>query len=245
MAEDESSAVGVVSIEDQEQSLPEVAETVIEEPTGEVVEDEEAQEIGVREAAQRLGRRRAPKRAAETSPELSPEDDFEEPVARPPRKAAPLKKTTLAKQKQPKPPRIKQKKPPSERKKKKNDDQAGAPIPVKVQRFTKVRRRRDNESDDEDILNSDIPHTSRSGVNAVDFLGHTCERVIGSSTNKLQEALQNSQDPEEKKILKVKLKALDAFQQEQETRLLEHVRVNARFTSRYWQLTFEFSDDCN
>lgn len=214
-----------ISVEDPAagESVLEVAETVIDEPTADAeAEDNQAQQIDDREAAQRLGRKRTSRRQVATSPELSPDDASEVLVAKRPRKAFPLKMKSPTKQKQPKAPRPKQSKPAGERKRK-SDNEAGPPIPVKIQRFTKLRRRRDDGSDDEDILNSNIPHTSRTGVNAVDFLAHTCERIIGTSVNKIQEAIMNSQDAAAKKELRVKLRALEAFQQELRTRLLEHV----------------------
>lgn len=205
-----------------DESIPEVAETVIDESTGSVdAEEEEAQEVDDREAAQRLVHKRPSRRMPVPSPELSPDDASEEPVAKRPRKAPPPKKSP-AQQKQPKAPRAKQNKPATERKRKK-EDEAGPPIPVKIQRFTKRRRRRDDDSDDDDILNSTIPHTNRTGVNAVDFLAHTCERTIETSVNKIKEGITNSQDAAEKKELRVKLRALEAFQQELQTRFLEHV----------------------
>lgn len=222
-AEDIAGADVSAEIPAADESIPEVAETVIDEPTGSVdVEDEEAQEIDDREAAQRLVHKRQLRRVPVPSPELSPDDASEEPIAKRPRKAPPPKKKSPAQQKQPKDPRAKQNKPATERKKK-NEDEAGPPIPVKIQRFTKRRRRRDDESDDDDILNSTIPYTTRPGVNAVDFLAHTCERTIETSVNKIKEGIMNSQDAAEKKELRVKLRALEAFQQELQTRFLEHV----------------------
>lgn len=207
-----------------EEIVPEVAETVIDEPTvdAEEAEDDQVEEVEDREAAQRLGRKRAPRKTAATSPEFSPDDASEELVIQRPRKGPLLKRKSPAKQRQSKAPRPEKSKAASEGKRKK-DDEAGPPIPVKVQRFTRLRRRRDDGSDDEDILNSNIPHTRRAGVNAVDFLAHTCERIIGGSINKIQEAITNSQDTAEKKEWRVKLRALEAFLQELRTRLLEQV----------------------
>lgn len=222
-AEESGDAELSVKIPAAEESALEAAETVVNEPTVNAgAEDEEAQEIDDREAAQRLGRKRVPKRMPVASSELSLDDASEEPVAKRPRKAPPLKKKSPAKQRQPKAPRPKQSKPASERNRK-NDNEADPAIPVKIQRFTKLRRHRNDGSDDEDILNSNIPHTSRTGVNAVDFLAHTCERTIETSVKKIQEAIMTSQDAAEKKELRVKLRALEAFQQELGTRLLEQV----------------------
>lgn len=205
-----------------EESAPEVTETVIDEPAADAEpEPEEAEEVDDREAARRLGRKRPPQRMTVASPELSPGEDLEEPAPKRPRKAA-LPKTGPAKKRQPKAPRAKQKEPAPGRKSKKVDA-SGPPVPVKIQRFTRLRHRGNDDSDDEDILNLDIPHANRLGVNAVDVLAQICEDIIKSRVDHFREELSNAQDAAARKELKVKLWALEAFQEELRTRLLEHV----------------------
>lgn len=226
-----------------EESVLEVAETVVDEPTIDdaEAEDEHAQETNDREAAQRLGRKR-PRRLPSVSPGLSPDDVSEELVAKRSRKERPPKRSP-AKQRQPKVPRAKPNNPAPSRKRK-NDIEAGPPVPVKVQRYTRVRRRGDNDSSDEDILNSDIPHANRAGVNAVDFLAQVCEKIINSSVDKTKEGIMNAEDAATKKELRVKLRALEAFQEGLRTRLLEHVSHHAEPTVVSHLLT-HLADDCN
>lgn len=203
-------------------SAPEVADTVIDEPMAEAeAEPEGAEEIDDREAARRLGRKRPPRRMTATSPELSPDEASEEPVAMRPRKAAPSTRSP-ATQRQPKAPRAKQKEPAPARKRK-IDEASGPPVPVTIQRFTRVRRRGNDESDDEDILNLDIPHANRVGVNAVDVLAQICEDIITKRVDQFKEESRNAQGTAAKRELRVKLWALEAFQAHLRTRLLEHV----------------------
>lgn len=204
-----------------EESTLEVAETVVE------ADDEPGQEVKEREAAQSLGKKR-PRGIPSASPELSPDDIKEQPLAKRPRKKRPPKNNP-AKQRQPKVPRAKPEKPTPARKRK-NDIEAGPPVPVKVQRFTRLRRREDNVTGDDAVLNSDIPYANRAGVNAVDFLAQVCEKTIDNTVEKIKEGTANADDAATKRELRVKLRALQAFKEELRTRLLEHVGHHAEPT---------------
>lgn len=210
----------------QDAGLPEVAETVIEEPTAaDSPEVDEAREIDDREAARRLGRKRPRRSIPAPSPELASEDAAEEPepIAKRPRREAPpkKKKKSPAKQRQPKAPRVKQSEPES-RRKSKGDAAGGPPVGIAIQRFTRIRRHVD-DSDDEDVLNTMTTYSSRDGVNAIDVLSQMCGEIIGATLKTFKEAFREAQDAPTKKELRVKISALGAFQEELRTRLLEHV----------------------
>lgn len=235
----------------QDEDAPEVAETVIEEePTvaeSPEVEVDEAREIDDREAARRLGRKRSRRSLPAPSPEIEAEDEAaveEEPVAKRPRRekeAAARKrkrKTSPVRQRQPKAPRAKQAKPkPQSRRKSRkgnqqddNEDDEDSPaeaprVGIAVQRFAG-----NNDSDDEDVLNSFKPHSDRNDVNAIDLLAQLCEEVIGATLKRFKKSSEEAEDAPTRKELKVKVSALRAFQEELRTRLLEHVSRRSTFS---------------
>lgn len=210
-----------------EQNVPEVAETVSDGTAKKVTagaeenDDQQAQEVSDRNAAIDLGRKRQRRNVPASSPELSPDEALEEPVAKRPRAVAPRKKSP-AQQRQPKPPRTKAKKPrTTERQKQRGVDERPA-VPVTVQRFTRLRHH-DGSPDDDDPLDLDIPFANRSGVNAVDVLAQICEEIIGRSVRKQLDALTNTEDTAAKKEHRIKYRALEAFQEQLRTQLLEQV----------------------
>lgn len=120
-----------------------------------------------------------------------------------------------------------------------DEDEAAAGndvIPIVVQRYTRptaaLRRRQRQGADaagsdeDEDVLlqGAEIPYADRTGVNAVDVLTQMCEEVIDATLGKLQRAGEEAPSQAVRKEYRVKLRALEAFQEELRTRLLEHVR---------------------
>ncbi|ORY55474.1 uncharacterized protein BCR38DRAFT_461984 [Pseudomassariella vexata] len=173
-----------------------------------IEEAEEAEEIDANETARRIGRKRlreSPSRGE--SPELH--------EARPAKKHRQKRmQESPAKQSQPKA----QKNKPKATRRRQSD---GEHIPITVQRYTK-RQRHDEDDTDADILNSEIPFTNRGGVNVVDVLSQMCDEVIESNLVTLQEAIANAQDAATKREYRTKLRALEAFQEELRTRLLEH-----------------------
>lgn len=206
----------------QEDISAEVAETVVDESN--VIpgdEAEEAQEINDTEAALRIGRKRPRRSEPAVSPELSP-DSPDHAVVKRVRKAPPATRNSPAKQRQPKAPRAKSNKPAAPRKKR-DEDTAGA-VAIEIQRFTQPKPQADDDdSGDEDPLNSTIPYASRSGVNAVDVFAQMCKEIMGKSVDKIKEGIRTAEDAAAKKELRVKLLALQAFREEVRTRLLEHV----------------------
>ncbi|RYP07178.1 hypothetical protein DL765_009252 [Monosporascus sp. GIB2] len=176
-------------------------------------DDEQAEEIDAHEAARRIGRKRpraSPPR--EESPELASErvEDVEPAKKRRQKRA----QQSPAKQAQPKPQKPKGK--PSVRRR--NDGEA---IPITVQRYTKHAHLNEDDTD-ADILNSDIPFANRGGVNVIDVLAQMCDEVIESSLETLHQAAAQAADSAAKKEFRTKLRAIEAFQEELRTRLLEH-----------------------
>jgi hypothetical protein len=207
-------------------------------------EGDVAEEIDDNEAAKRLGRKRPRHSIRPPSPEVedyteegdAPEEptqedgqiDEPEPTRKRRRKHA---SRSPAQQKQPskKPKPAPQPKRPNGRRKKDKeaavrDEEEHEAVQVTVQRFTKQRPSLQAEDDsDTDILNTDIPFASRSGVNPVDVFAQACEEVIEQSLERLEAAVEAADDRPAKKELRVKMRALEAFREEISTRLLQHV----------------------
>ncbi|RYP92129.1 hypothetical protein DL770_001790 [Monosporascus sp. CRB-9-2] len=196
----------------QSKSPPQAPDHVGEVPQSDA-DDEQAEEIDAREAARRIGRKRpraSPVR--EESPELTSERVKDvEPAKKRRQKRA---QQSPAKQAQPKSQKPKGK--PSARGR--NDGEA---IPITVQRYTKHAHLNEDDTD-ADILNSDIPFVNRVGVNVIDVLAQMCDEVIESSLETLHQAAAQAPDSAAKKEFRTKLRAIEAFQEELRTRLLEH-----------------------
>ncbi|KAJ0108913.1 hypothetical protein J7T55_005456 [Diaporthe amygdali] len=205
-----------------ESEIEEVEESVVDQTAADDAVETQAEEVDDREAARHLGRKRR-RRDKAASPELMSEEVIDEPSAKRSRAVPPPKpkKRSPAKQKQPKMPRAKPSKQTSAHRKK-SGDAAQQPISVKIQRFTKPRRIDEDDPEADDILNTEIPFANRGGVNAVDVLAQMCEELISTSLQNLKDNFDNAQDAATKKELRVKLRALEAFQEELRTRFLEH-----------------------
>ncbi|XXH05553.1 hypothetical protein Hte_011984 [Hypoxylon texense] len=189
------------------------AEEEAQEAEADEEEVEAAEEVDVQTAARRIGQKR-PRVSSphEQSPELG---SREIESARPAKKSKKQVQTSPAKQSQPKAPKTKNKASATRRR---SDGEA---IPITVQRYTK--RMHLNEDDtDADILNAEIPFANRGGVNVIDVLSQVCDEVIDSSLETLQGAAVNANDAATKREFRTKLRALEAFQEELRTRLLEH-----------------------
>ncbi|KAI0895805.1 hypothetical protein F4806DRAFT_70313 [Annulohypoxylon nitens] len=200
--------------------VQEIEEEVQEEGAEEGAEEAEpdndgpAEEIDVQTAARKIGRKRpraSPPR--EASPELHSQAAEE---TRPRKKSRQQRvRNSPAIQSHPKPPKTKKNKAATRRR------SEGEPIPIVVQRYTKRTHRNENDTD-ADILNAEIPFSNRGGVNVIDVLSQVCDEVIESSLEKLHEAGANAKDAPTRREFRTKLRALEAFQQELRTRLLEH-----------------------
>ncbi len=197
-----------------------VPEPIEEEPEPEPeleldAENEQAEEIGDHEAARQIGRKRpraSPARGE--SPELN---------AGPIGNAEPAKKKRQKRTQQASP--AKQAQPKAQKPKPRRSigrQGDGEAIPIIVQRYT--QRAHINEDDsDADILGADIPFANRGGVNVIDVLAQVCEEVIESNLETLHKATVQAADSATRKEYRTKLRALEAFQEELRTRLLEQV----------------------
>lgn len=197
----------------------EVEESVVDQTAAaDHLEAEEAQAVDDTRAARHLGRKRhRGSKPVTSSGSISKIQVAKSPRIVPSRKP---KQKSPARQRQPRAPRAKSNKQSSARARK-NRDVTDLPISVKIQRFTKSRCHDEDDPEAEDILNAEIPFANRSGVNAVDVLAQMCEELVNSSLHKLQETFNNAQDAATQKELRVKLRALEAFQEELRTRFLE------------------------
>jgi hypothetical protein len=111
-----------------------------------------------------------------------------------------------------------------------NDEDGERPsgsVPVTVQRFAKPRRAPEAVEDEDepiaDLINEEIPFANRGGVNAVDVLSKLCEELIEAYMDKLEERGRAAEDAATRREQKTMYRALEAFQEELRTRLLEHV----------------------
>jgi hypothetical protein len=116
---------------------------------------------------------------------------------------------------------------------------AGSPIPVTVHRLTRPLVY-DEEEADADILNAEIPHTKRGGVNAIDVLSQICQEIVGAGLDTLEDGGSSCEDPALRREYKTKWRAVEAFGKELQTRLLEHVGISHLLI---WIHTETFIDD--
>lgn len=105
---------------------------------------------------------------------------------------------------------------------------AGGPVPVTVHRLTLPPLYDENESD-ADILNAEMPHMKRSGVNAIDVLTQVCQEIIGLHLNSLEQMGNRCEDTESRREYKTKWNAVEAFGKELQLRLLTQVRLSRLF----------------
>lgn len=188
------------------------------------VEDEQSDEgavaIDEKQAAKALGQKRPrPSTTAARSPELgseepteSDEDDIPEEPA--PKRKRPKTSISPATQRQPKR-KLKTKRPRNSDSSGGDDDQA---IEITVQRFVN-----NTVGDDDDELQAEIPFANRGGETVVDVFAQVCEEVISTKIAKLEQVARNSDDNDEKKECRIKIRAIGAYREELNSRLLQHV----------------------
>ncbi|KAM0335390.1 hypothetical protein ACHAQA_000435 [Verticillium albo-atrum] len=201
--------------------------------------DDVAEEISNQEAAKRIGGKRPRRLVRDPSPEASSIVDEEEPIEEEPHEEpAPKRRRTIAKaspaqQKQgQKKAAVADSKPqtkktqPKAAAKPRQPRVVGSPgegvIEIPVQRFTKRGRPAEGDDPDFDLISAEIPFSKRSGVNTIDVLAQMCDEIIESSLGTLREGVQRAPDPSAKKELRIKTRALEAFQAELEHRFLGH-----------------------
>ncbi|EXF85447.1 AT hook domain-containing protein [Colletotrichum fioriniae PJ7] len=192
-----------------------------------------AEEVGAKEAAQQLGRKRprtSPRRSSPEPDSTIAEEEQEEPVPKKRRKQA---QKSPAKQKQGRPKAASKSKAAStakvaspkaapKRRKKSGSDGVDEAVSIPVQRFTKRVQVAEGGDDEADVLAMDIPFAGRGGVNTVDVLTHMCDEIIETSIETLKEGVRNAQDASTKREHRVQQRALEAYQDELRTRLLQH-----------------------
>ncbi|KAK2743160.1 at hook motif protein [Colletotrichum kahawae] len=203
-------------------------ESLVEEEEPSQADDSVAEEVDANEAAQRLGRkrpRRSPRGPSAEQDSTLMDEDNDDPL---PKRRKKQTQASPAKQKQGRPKAAsKTKSPPKaapKRRKKKDSDAPGGDetVAIPVQRFTTKKTQAEGDDDDADILNSDIPFTSRGGVNTVDVLTTMCEEVLGTSLETLKEGMRNAEDAATKKERRVQMRALEAYREELRNRFLQH-----------------------
>jgi hypothetical protein len=183
-------------------------------------EIEQAEAIDDKQAAVLLEKnrgRRISRNLHTESPDLDSPEASRVPVARK-QKEKPRPDSSPAKQRHPKKQSSKSKSQTS----RKSKVRIGSPIPVTVHRLTRAPLYDEDELD-ADILNSEIPHTKRGGVNAIDVLSQICQEIIGAGLDTLEDGWNNCEDPALRREYRTKLRAVEAFGNELQTRLLEHV----------------------
>jgi hypothetical protein len=124
--------------------------------------------------------------------------------------------------KRPKPSPVAQRQPKTQKKQTSRASDARETVPVVVHRLTKAPVYAEDDPD-ADILNADIPFARRSGVSAVDVFSQLCEEVIDLGLTNLEEGGSNAEDQAVRREYRTKLRAVEGFQEELRTRLLELV----------------------
>ncbi|TEA15123.1 hypothetical protein C8034_v002574 [Colletotrichum sidae] len=196
-----------------------------------------AEEINVEEAAQRLGRKRPRTSLRRQSAEPDStivEEAPEEPL---PKRRRKQPQASPAKQKQgrPKGPpkttsnttsKTKSSSPkaaPKRRKQKGSDGTENEEtVSIPVQRFTKRATIAEGDEDDADVLNLEIPFVNRGGVNTIDVLSQMCDEIIGAALDTVKEGIRGANDAASKKEYRIKLRAVEAYQEELRNRFLQH-----------------------
>ena len=224
-------------------------------PAGENVETEEAEEISATEAAQVLGKRARQRK--EKSPELgsiaqngegvtsAPKAKRGRPVKSPAAQKQPVNQKLTAKRasisKQAKRLSEKSEKPAKKKQRRSQQatevstsqevaDEAKSTIDITIQRFVNWKTQaNDNDGNTEDPLHSNDPCEAPVGekVTVIDVLAQVCHEVAAHMLIQLGDIIDKTPDPKAKKILRIKMRAVEAYREELSSRLLQHV---SRFT---------------
>lgn len=95
----------------------------------------------------------------------------------------------------------------------------GSPIPVTVYRLTSKPDYDDDESDYE------IPVDKRADMNSMDVFNDLCQEIVSTSLDFIEEGGSNADDPASRREYRTKHRAVKAFGEELDSRLLSHVRL--------------------
>jgi hypothetical protein len=211
----------------------------LDEPSKASDEQEEAEAIDDEQAAVLLKNRG--RRISRSVPAESPSlDEVEAPISSIAKKHKGKARIDSSPVKQ-RHPKVKQnaRQPVSRKSGKRTKIRAGSPIPVTVHRLTRPLVY-DEEEADADILNAEIPHTKRGGVNAIDVLSQICQEIVGAGLDTLEDGGNSCENPALRREYKTKWRAVEAFGKELQTRLLEHVSISDLLI---WLHTETFTDD--
>ncbi|KAK1247334.1 hypothetical protein MKX07_002243 [Trichoderma sp. CBMAI-0711] len=108
--------------------------------------------------------------------------------------------------------------------KKRHSDQSegdGGTIEITVQRFVNLKKR-GNEADDEDPLQSEMAFVNHGGESVIDVFAQVCDEVISSTLEQFQEAASGAEDAAKKKEYRIKMRAIEAYREELKSRFLQH-----------------------
>ena len=209
-----------------------IAEVEVEET--EVIEPEEAEEIGEVEAAKVLGRKRPRRSLRSGSPELGNTEAEEEESLSKRRRGRPARTPVTQRQSAPKPkaktkssePKPKEKPAPKMRKSEKGRRESveddGPSIEITVQRFVNVKQHILEEADEDDPLQSELPFANR-GETVVDVFAQVCTELINATLVQFQEFSRATEDKAKKKEIRIKMRAIEAYREQLNSRLLQHV----------------------
>ena len=203
-------------------------------------DDEEAQEVDDTEAAKTIGMKRPRSSLRGSSPQLGSDDREDEPPpkrgrGRPSKSPATQKqgapKTKTKPRGRPSGPKASEKakakdKPQASSKKRRGSDEGSvgnAAIELTVQRFVHYQKRGGDDGDDTDPLQLDIPFANRTGESAVDVFSQVCDEVIANTLERFQEMADTATDTAKKKEFRIKARAVEAYREVLNSRLLQHV----------------------
>lgn len=103
-------------------------------------------------------------------------------------------------------------------------DDDNAAIEITVQRFVNLKKPKGGDDDEEDPLHSEIPFANRTGESTVDVFAQVCEEVITNTMGQFHELLSDATtEPAKKQEFRIKMRAIDAYKEELNSRLLQHV----------------------
>lgn len=229
-----------------EEADPEV-EPIDEEPVAEVEEAQEEEEVEAEaidavEAAKTIGRKRPRRSLPSQSPEAEPEEQADDDEHSPKRRrerlsrspatqkqpaTRPKASTTAKSRTGPKPLPKQVRKTKQAAKERRISD--GTAIELTVHRFVNVKKfiKDDGEADH---LAADLPFIS-SGETVVDVFSQVCLEVIEGTVAKLLQTLGTTEDKEKKKECRIKIRALEAYKEELNSRLLQ--LVSLQFASKH------------
>ncbi|KJZ73215.1 hypothetical protein HIM_07412 [Hirsutella minnesotensis 3608] len=97
----------------------------------------------------------------------------------------------------------------------------GEAIEITVQRFVNIKKRT-GEEDEPDPLQVAIPFANRAGESVVDVLAQVCGEVITSTLAQFQQVADAADNVAKKKEYRIKMRALEAYRGELNSRFLQH-----------------------